>query len=124
MKLKLQSKNTKDAVLISAKETATSYTDDKLKSYSTSAQIKVKTDSIESEVKKKLNSSELSTKIQQNASAVKIAWNNISKYVQFESGELRIYDSDVTSSQKLVRNLIIMVATFIEMIIMLVKLNK
>ena len=95
-------KNTKDAVLISAKETATSYTDDKLKSYSTSAQIKVKTDSIESEVKKKLNSSDLSTKIQQNASAVKIAWNNISKYVQFESGELRIYDSTVTSSQKLV----------------------
>lgn len=98
-------KNTKDAVLISAKETATSYTDDKLKSYSTSAQIKVKTDSIESEVKKKLNSSELSTKIQQNASAVKIAWNNISKYVQFESGELRIYDSAVTSSQKLVSKL-------------------
>lgn len=95
-------KNTKDAVLISAKETATSYTDDKLKSYSTSAQIKVKTDSIELEVKKKLNSSELSTKIQQNASAIKIAWNNISKYVQFESGELRIYDSAVTSSQKLV----------------------
>lgn len=95
-------KNTKDAILISAKETATSYTDDKLKSYSTSAQIKVKTDSIESEVKKKLNSSELSTKIQQNASAVKIAWNNISKYVQFESGELKIYDSAVTSSQKLV----------------------
>lgn len=95
-------KNTKDAVLISAKETATSYTDDKLKSYSTSAQIKVKTDSIESEVKKKLNSSELSTKIQQNALAVKIAWNNISKYIQFESGELRIYDSAVSSSQKLV----------------------
>lgn len=95
-------KNTKDAVLISAKETVTSYTDDKLKSYSTSAQIKVKTDSIESEVKKKLNSSELSTKIQQNASAVKIAWNNISKYIQFESGELRIYDSAVSSSQKLV----------------------
>lgn len=95
-------KNTKDAVLISAKETAISYTNDKLKSYSTSAQIKVKTDSIESEVKKKLNSSELSTKIQQNASAVKIAWNNISKYIQFESGELRIYDSAVSSSQKLV----------------------
>lgn len=95
-------KNTKDAVLISAKETATSYTDDKLKSYSTSAQIKVKTDLIESEVKKKLNSSDLSTKIQQNASAVKIAWNNISKYIQFESGELRIYDSAVSSSQKLV----------------------
>ena len=95
-------KNTKDAVLLSAKETAEQYVDGKLKNYSTSAQIKVKTDSIESEVSKKLNSSDLSTKIQQNAYAVKIAWNNISKYIQFEYGELRIYDSAVTSTQKLV----------------------
>ena len=95
-------KNSAEAVTLSAKETATSYTDSKLKNYSTSAQIKVTTDAISTEVDKKLNSSDLSTKIQQNASAVKIAWNNISKYVQFESGELRIYDSAVTSSQKLV----------------------
>lgn len=95
-------KNTGDSILLSAKETATAYTDNKLKNYSTSAQIKVTTDSIQSEVSKKLNSSELSTKIQQNATAVRIAWNNISKYIQFESGELRIYDSAVESSQKLV----------------------
>ncbi|MDD6589986.1 MAG: phage tail protein [Anaerobutyricum hallii] len=95
-------KNTGDAVLLSAKETATAYTDNKLKNYSTSAQIKVTTDAITSEVNKKLNASEFSTKIQQNAYSVKIAWNNISKYIQFESGELRIYDSAVTSSQKLV----------------------
>lgn len=95
-------KNTKDSVLLSAKETAEQYVDGKLKNYSTTAQIKVTTDVISSEVSKKLNSSELSTKIQQNASAVKIAWNNISKYIQFESGELRIYDSAVTSTQKLV----------------------
>lgn len=95
-------KNTKDSILLSAKETAEQYVDGKLKNYSTSAQIKVKTDSIESEVSKKLNSSDLSTKIQQNAYAVKIAWNNISKYIQFESGELRIYDSAATSTQKLV----------------------
>lgn len=95
-------KNTKDAVLLSAKETAEQYVDGKLKNYATSAQIKVKTDSIETEVSKKLNSSDLSTKIQQNATAVKIAWNNISKYIQFEYGELRIYDSAVSSSQKLV----------------------
>ncbi len=94
--------NTKDSILLSAKETATQYVDNRLENYSTSAQIKVKTDSIESEVNKKLNSSELSTKIQQNSYAVKIAWNNISKYIQFESGELRIYDSAVFSSQKLV----------------------
>lgn len=95
-------KNTGDSILLSAKETATAYTDNKLKNYSTSAQIKVKTDSIESEVNKKLNTSDLGTKIQQNATAVRIAWNNISKYIQFESGELRIYDSAVQASQKLV----------------------
>lgn len=95
-------KSSADAVTISAKETATAYTDEKLKSYSTSAQIKVTTDAITSEVNKKVNSSEFSTKIQQSASAVKIAWNNISKYIQFESGELRIYDSAVESTQKIV----------------------
>ena len=95
-------KNLEDSILLSAKETAVQYVDGKLKNYSTSAQIKVKTDAIESEVSKKLNSSELSTKIQQSASAVKIAWNNISKYIQFESGELRIYDSAATDTQKIV----------------------
>lgn len=95
-------KNLEDSILLSAKETAVQYVNGKLKNYSTSAQIKVKTDAIESEVSKKLNSSELSTKIQQSASAVKIAWNNISKYIQFESGELRIYDSAATDTQKIV----------------------
>lgn len=95
-------KNTGDSVLISATEKATAYTDSKLKDYSTSAQIKVTTDAIEQEVKKKLNSSELSTKIQQDADSVKIAWNNISKYIEFEAGELRIYDSTNTSTHKLV----------------------
>lgn len=95
-------KNTQDAILLSAKETAEQYVDGKLKNYSTTAQIKVTTDAINSEVSKKLNSADLGTKIQQNATAVKIAWNNISKYIQFESGELRIYDSAVTSTQKIV----------------------
>lgn len=95
-------KNTGDAVLLFANEKAIAYTDNKLKNYSTSAQIKVTTDAITSEVNKKLNSSELSTKIQQNSNAVSIAWNNISKYIQFESGELRIYDSAIEGAQKIV----------------------
>lgn len=95
-------KNSADAVTLSAKETATQYVDGKLKNYYTSAQIDVKTNKIESTVSQKLNSSDLSTKIQQSATAVKIAWNNISKYIQFESGELRIYDSAVQSTQKIV----------------------
>ena len=95
-------KTLEDSVLLSAKETAEQYVDGKLKNYSTSAQIKVTTDAITSEVNKKLNSSDLSTKIQQSATAVKIAWNNISKYIQFEYGELRIYDSAATDTQKIV----------------------
>lgn len=95
-------KNTKDSVVISARETMQSYVNEKLKNYENFAQIKVKVDTIESEVRQKLNSSELYTKIQQNATAIKIAWNNISKYIQFEDGSLRIYDSAVESSQKLV----------------------
>lgn len=98
-------KNTKDAVLLSAKETAEQYVDGKLKNYSTSAQIKVKTDSIETEVSKKLNSSDLSTKIQQNSYAVKIAWNNISKYIQFEYGEMRIYESTTQNSNTLLMSM-------------------
>lgn len=53
------------------------------------------------EVNKKVNDSDFGTKITQNFSSVQIAWNNISKYIQFDSGELRIYDSAVTASQKL-----------------------
>lgn len=93
--------NTKDSILLSAKETATQYVDNKLEYYVTNSEFKVTTNGIESEVSKKLNSSEFSTKIQQSAHSVKVAWNNISKYIQFESGELRIYDSAVAASQKL-----------------------
>ena len=50
----------------------------------------------------KVSTSEFGTLVQQNSNSVKIAWNNISKYIQFESGELRIYDSAVTSTQKMV----------------------
>ena len=60
------------------------------------SQIKVLSDSIESKVSR----GDIGTLIQQNATSVKIAWNNISKYVQFENGELAIYDGSVSTSQK------------------------
>lgn len=53
------------------------------------------------EVNKVVGTNRWSTLLQQSATDVKIAWNNISKYIQFESGELRIYDSEVAESQKL-----------------------
>lgn len=48
---------------------------------------------IMTEVSKKVNNTDFGTKIEQNYSSVKIAWNNISKYIEFENGEIRIYQS-------------------------------
>lgn len=87
-------KNSADSVLISAKEEAVEYTDNRLKNYSTSAEIKVKTDAIESTVSKKLNTSDFTTKLTQSYSYVRIAWNNCSRYIQFEGSALNIYDSN------------------------------
>lgn len=53
-------------------------------------------------IESKVSNSEFGTKITQNASSVQIAWNNISNYIQFESGELRIYDSSNAASKQLV----------------------
>lgn len=86
-------KNSADSILITAKEQAVEYTDSRLKNYSTSAEIKVTTDRIESTVSQKLNSSEFTTKLTQSYSYVRIAWNNCSKYIQFEGSALNIYDS-------------------------------
>ena len=87
-----------------AEENANSATDEKLKEYSTTeemnAAIKVKADSITTEVNKKVNSSDFGTKITQNAYNVRVAWNNNSKYIQLEYGQLAIYNGEVSTSQK------------------------
>lgn len=79
-------------------------TDEKLKEYSTTeemnAAIKVQADSITTEVNKKVNNSEFGTKITQNAYNVRVAWNNNSKYIQLEYGQLAIYNGDVTAAEK------------------------
>lgn len=68
------------------------YTTDVVKS----AELKV----LEDEIETKVSESDVGTVIQQNAYAVKIAWNKISNYVQFENGGLSIYNGAVTTSQK------------------------
>lgn len=93
-------KNTGDSILLSAKETAIAYTDNKLTNYYSKAQIDVKTNSITSEVNKKVNNADFGTKITQNAYNVRVAWNNNSKYVQFENGSIALYNGAVTTSQK------------------------
>lgn len=87
-----------------AEENANDATDEKLKEYSTTeemnAAIKLKADSITTEVNKKVNNSEFGTKITQNAYNVRVAWNNNSKYIQLEYGQLAIYNGDVTAAEK------------------------
>lgn len=87
-----------------AKENANDETDKKLKEYSTTkemnAAIKLQADSITTEVNKKVNNSEFGTKITQNAYNVRVAWNNNSKYIQLEYGQLAIYNGDVTAAEK------------------------
>lgn len=63
--------------------------------------IEQRADSIVSEVSKKVNDVELSTKISQLPTAVQIAWNTISKVIQFASAQLQIYDADDDTSKLL-----------------------
>lgn len=87
-----------------AEENANDETDKKLKEYSTTkemnAAIKLQADSITTEVNKKVNNSEFGTKITQNAYNVRVAWNNNSKYIQLEYGQLAIYNGDVTAAER------------------------
>lgn len=85
--------NSANSVLISASATAEAYTDTQLQNYSTTAQIQVTTDAITAEVNRKFNTSDWSTTLRLSASDIQFAWNNISKYIQFENAELCIYDS-------------------------------
>lgn len=43
----------------------------------------------------KVNAAQIGTLIQQNPESVRIAWNHISNYLQFENGGLSIYDGSV-----------------------------
>lgn len=88
----------KNGILLQAEQTATNYVDNRLRNYYTSSQIDVKTNRIEQSVSEKVNNSDFGTKISQNAYYVRMAWNNNSRYIQFENSELNIYD---TGNQKL-----------------------
>jgi len=54
------------------------------------------------EVAQKLNTSDLALHITQMPTAVQLAWNGISNYIQFEAGALDIYDSAAIATQQLV----------------------
>lgn len=90
--VRTQIANTADSVLLSATEEAKSYTDSALSDYCTKAALRVEVSNITAEVSKKINASEWSTRIQQSATDIQIAWNNISRYIQFADAKLQIKD--------------------------------
>ena len=73
-------------------------TTQKLGDYATNKQLAT----TNTEVAQKLNTSDLALHITQLPTAVQLAWNGISNYIQFEQGALDIYDSAVTATQNLV----------------------
>ncbi len=90
------SKETKSYIEQTASSITSSVTET-LKDYSTTTQMKSvitqTSDDIMLEVNKKVNNSDFGTKITQNYSSVRIAWNSISKYIEFEGGAINIYES-------------------------------
>lgn len=60
-------------------------------------------------ITQKVSSGDLGTLIQQNASNVKIAWNNITQYIQFEDynskSSIGIYNDDNSSTKKILTRL-------------------
>lgn len=48
-------------------------------------------------IESKVSDGEFGTLLEQNSHAVKIAWNNISQFIQFEDGALSIYDGEATA---------------------------
>lgn len=57
------------------------------------------------DITSKVSSGDFGTLVQQNANSVKIAWNNISDYIQFENSELRIYNTNSISDSNLLMKL-------------------
>lgn len=101
-----EQKITKSAIISTVQETinkaetnANGYTDTVKENLQ--SQITQNADSI----KLKVSNNQFSTLIEQNATAVKIAWNNYSQYIQFEYSRLCVYDSSISSSKKLVMSL-------------------
>lgn len=82
----------KNEVSLSVKETlSTNY----LTKTETEASIRVMKDKIENVV----TTDNFSTTLTQNARALRIAWNEISEYIQFEDGEMRFYDGKATEDK-------------------------
>ena len=69
------------------------------------ASILMNYDSIVSTVSTKVGINQIASYIQQNAEAVRIAWSNISEYIEFSGGTLNIYSASSKTSANLLMKL-------------------
>lgn len=70
----------------------------------TQASIQMNYDSIVSTVSTKVGTSQIASYIQQNAEAVRIAWSNISNYIEFSGGTINIFSaSSKTAANRLMQ---------------------
>lgn len=81
-------KTTKESIEASIRQV-----DAKFGDYVKTASLDMTLEGITSTVSKKLDADQLGTQIQQNAENVRIAWNQCSQYIQFENGEICIYNN-------------------------------
>ena len=88
-----------DAIELSVSETLESYATTK----EMNAAIELKTDAITSEVNKKVNEDDFGTLITQNAYNVRVAFNNGSSYMQFDSTGITMYTGTITDNTKRTR---------------------
>lgn len=71
---------------------------------STQASIQMNYDSIVSTVSTKVGTNQIASYIQQNAEAVRIAWSNISNYIEFSGGTINIFSaSSKTAANRLMQ---------------------
>ena len=79
-----------DSILASVESTYVS----KKHHETTISALNIEVGKISTEVAKKVNGEDIGTKIEQNYESVRIAWNQNSKYISFEKGQLNIYDRE------------------------------
>lgn len=84
--------------------TATDYQRTMGETTSSLASLQVNYDSIVSKVATKVGTTEIASYIQQNAEAVRIAWSNISNYIEFSGGSINIFStSNKTAAYRLMQ---------------------
>ena len=67
--------------------------------YMTKEQVSSEIKLLKNKVETAVTDGNFGTKLTQNANSIRLAWNNISKYLQFEDSGLNFYDGAIKKRQ-------------------------